>query len=191
MDDLKFRNNKEFGKWLRSQAIRDLFRFDAIQDLIQTGEISDSLRSYEDFEDFSKRTKCDKKFVESIRESFHEFVKLKTQGTPKLKSKQFKTIYKSMLKGQNSIKQAFDDLNSSLLITDKLDLTIYGSFNNICIELEQLKTHLGDLAHSKLEIDQPRRIYNLLADLEPQKDVNRVYFDEKLFDAAKSAMSEK
>ncbi|TGN07434.1 hypothetical protein [Leptospira bandrabouensis] len=184
MDESKFKDDKGFGNWFRAQAIRDLFMFDAMQDLISSGELNDSLKTYTDFYDFFKSERNHAHVIESLDSAFSEYCKAKSNGIPKLSISEFETIYQNLREGQKSIMVSFDSINSLLMIADKEDVEIYESYNRICSELETLNSLLVDLAHRKFDSSSG------IAEIENRHDypgkVNRVQFDESLLDVPKS-----
>ncbi|PKA09300.1 hypothetical protein [Leptospira harrisiae] len=186
MNDDELKKDNGFGNWIRAQAIRDLFMFDAIQDLIQSGDLTDSLKSFNDFKEFIEKGKLDPIVLESIDSAFSEYCKFKSNGIPKLSNSDFETIYQNFRVGQKSIKSAFDSINSMLMITDKLDIEVYEAFNRICEEMVDLNNHLIDLAHEKVNMDPSSKVSDIENQHNYPESVNRVHFDQTLLDVTKS-----
>lgn len=186
MNDEELKKDNGFGNWIRAQAIRDLFMFDAIQDFIQSGDLTDFLKSFNDFKEFIEKRKLDPIVLESIDSAFYEYSKFKSNGIPKLSNSDFETIYQNFRVGQKSIKSAFDSINSKLMITDKLDIEVYEAFNRICEEMVDLNNHLIDLAHKKVNMDPSSRVSDIENQHNYPESVNRVHFDQTLLDVAKS-----
>lgn len=186
MNDSELKKDNGFGNWIRAQAIRDLFMFDAIQDFIQSGDLTDSLKSYNGFKEFIENGKLDPIVLESIDSAFSEYCNFKSNGIPKLSNSDFETIYQNFRVGQKSIKSAFDSINSMLMITDKLDIEVYEAFNRICEEMVDLNNHLIDLAHKKVNMDPSSKVSDIENQHNYPESVNRVHFDQTLLDVAKS-----
>ncbi|TGM74585.1 hypothetical protein [Leptospira bouyouniensis] len=143
-------SDEDFGSWVRKQAIRDLFWTDFIRELIQTDELKDSMKSYNDFHSFFREQEENKKQFESLKEAFAEFTKYKRKQKSISRS-EFHEIYQTALNAQSIVSVLFSNINTSLTVKNSDDINIYESLDSISNELKSLMTLLGDVSFDHIE----------------------------------------
>ncbi|WP_125172506.1 hypothetical protein [Leptospira levettii] len=143
-------SDEDFGSWIRKQAIRDLFFTDFIRELIQKDELKDSMKSYNDFQNFYREQDENTKQIESLNEALSHFVKYK-EDEAFIDKAEFQEIYRTALNAQNVVSSLFNHINNSIPIKCPGDINIYDSISSIYNEVQCLLIMLGDASFDHIE----------------------------------------
>ncbi|PJZ44998.1 hypothetical protein CH361_12160 [Leptospira brenneri] len=143
-------SDESFGSWVRKQAIRDLFWTDFVRELIQKGELKDSMKSYNDFANYFKEQVGNEKQLESLNEAHKEFAKFKRYSSH-ITRENFKKIYEKTANARNLLLSQFSKINQSLTIKNPNDINLYETLDSITSELNSLLVLLEDVSFDHIE----------------------------------------